>query len=435
MNQFVDHVTIKVASGDGGNGMIAWRREKYEPMGGPAGGSGGRGGSVYIVADKDLQTLLDFRYKNEFAAEPGARGGPKSKHGKDAKDLEIKVPVGTLVFDAESHQAIADLAHIGDRVLVAAGGQGGRGNSELATAANRSPYHCEPGSPGVERTLELELKLLADVGLVGLPNAGKSSLLSRLTAAKPKIASYPFSTLTPNLGVIKKPEGGGYVIADIPGLIEGAHEGVGLGHQFLRHIERTRLLIHLVDISQEDLFADISTINKELGLHSERLETLPQILVLNKCDLVDDDTRKQIVKDLSAKLAKENGKKFSSDKTMIISCATNFGIEDLHKYLIANLPKLEVAQPQVEIEPDLKATAQEDDTFKVSRSKNIFYIEGNRIERLLSVTDLRSPESIHYFQRVLRAMGVMDELISLGVQPGSEVVIGQVNFTFGENLM
>jgi GTP-binding protein len=434
MNQFVDHVTIKVASGDGGNGMIAWRREKYEPMGGPAGGSGGRGGSVYLVADKDLQTLLDFHYKNEFAAEPGARGGPKSKHGKDAENMEIRVPVGTLVFDAESHQAIADLATDGERVLVAAGGRGGRGNSELASSTHRSPYHCEPGEPGVERVLELELKLLADVGLVGLPNAGKSSLLSRLTAAKPKIASYPFSTLIPNLGVIKKPEGGGYVIADIPGLIEGAHEGVGLGHQFLRHIERTRLLLHLVDISQVDLLADITTINKELGLHSERLQNLPQILVLNKCDLVDEETRKEIIKDISAKLAKQNGKKFA-DQIMAISCATNFGIEDLNNYLITNLPKLEVAAPQVEITPDLKAQAQEDDSFKVSRAKNIFYIEGKRIERLLTVTDLRSPESIHHFQRIIRAMGVIDELITLGVQPGAEVVIGEIKFTFGENLM
>jgi GTPase len=272
VSQFIDQVRIKVRSGDGGNGMVAWRREKYEPMGGPAGGDGGRGGSVIIEATPDLNTLIDFRYKQTFEALPGGKGRPKSMHGKDSDDLIIRVPVGTLVRDLKDGKIIADLIHPGDRVMVAEGGRGGRGNARLASPTRRAPYFCEPGQPGIERDLELELKLLADVGIIGLPNAGKSTLLSLLTAAKPKIADYPFSTLEPTLGVMPKPEGGGYVLADIPGLIEGASQGLGLGHKFLRHTERTRLLVHMVDAGSPDPFNDIKLINEELHQYSETLE-------------------------------------------------------------------------------------------------------------------------------------------------------------------
>ena len=228
--------------------MVAWRREKYEPLGGPAGGTGGQGGHVVVEATNDLSTLLDFHYKSEFIAENGAKGGPKNRHGKKGADLVLRVPVGTVIRDVEADRIIADLSTDGARALVAEGGRGGRGNTALATVQNRAPYYCEPGESGIERELELTLKLLADVGFVGLPNAGKSTLLSVLTAARPKIADYPFSTLTPNLGVMRGPGGEGVVVADIPGLIEGASEGVGLGHTFLKHIERTRVIVHLADM-------------------------------------------------------------------------------------------------------------------------------------------------------------------------------------------
>lgn len=271
MPQFLDHVLIEVRSGNGGNGVIAWRRDKYEPFGGPEGGNGGRGGHVYIEASPDLNTLITFRYKSKFIAANGQRGATGSKYGKKADDLLIKVPIGTVIKDAEGGAVIADLSKANQKVLVAEGGRGGKGNKEFASATNRSPYFCEPGQRGIDRHLELELKLLADVGLIGLPNAGKSTLLAAMSAAKPKIAAYPFSTITPNLGTVKMKNGDGYVMADIPGLMEGASSGIGLGHEFLRHIERTRLLVHVVDIASEQLEVDIKIINRELELFDSTL--------------------------------------------------------------------------------------------------------------------------------------------------------------------
>ncbi|HND69215.1 MAG TPA: GTPase ObgE, partial [Candidatus Obscuribacter sp.] len=289
MAQFIDQVEIEIQSGDGGNGSINWRREKYEPMGGPAGGNGGRGGNVYIEATADLNTLIDFRFKTKFEAEPGHKGGIKNRHGKAGQDVVIRVPVGTQVRDTDLDKVIADLTTPGQRVLVAEGGMGGRGNTELASSTRRAPHFCEPGQPGVHRHLELTLKLLADVGIIGLPNAGKSTLLAALTRAKPKIADYPFSTLEPNLGVAKSEGGDGFVLADIPGLIEGASQGIGLGHKFLRHIERTRVLVHMVDATGEDLPGALKTIDQELSLYSRDLSRLPQILALNKTDLLPQD--------------------------------------------------------------------------------------------------------------------------------------------------
>lgn len=424
MSQFVDQVRIKVRSGDGGNGMVAWRREKYEPMGGPFGGNGGRGGNVILQASSDMGTLLDFRYRTEYEAKPGAKGGSKRMHGKHAPDLIIKVPIGTVVYDVSTGAAIADLSTAHQQVMVAEGGMGGRGNAELATPTKRAPAHCEPGQPGIERDLALELKLMADVGIIGLPNAGKSSLLSRMTAAQPKIAAYPFSTLEPNLGVVKRPEGDGYVLADIPGLIEGASNGVGLGHKFLRHIERTRLLIHLVDISAEDPIADIGIINRELLLYERSLEKLPQILVLNKADLLPDEDRDELV----AKLKKKLGVPI-----YVISCATNLGMDELKKLLLENLAKLGPKFSPVHVEEDTKAFEHPDDGFEIVRSKKKFHVVGNRVERILSVTNLRDPEAVYHFHRVLRAMGVIDALLKEGAQPGSEVVIGETVFSFGED--
>ena len=306
--QFLDKTKIKIISGKGGNGMVAWRREKYVDKGGPAGGDGGRGGDVYLVATEDMSTLMDFKFKSVFKAENGENGGIKNMHGRCAKDLFIHVPVGTVVKDVKSGSIIADLIHDRQTVLVAKGGRGGRGNARFATAQKRAPQFCEPGEPSIERELELELKLIADVGLLGMPNAGKSTLISRISSAKPKIADYPFTTLVPNLGVVRKRSGDGYVVADIPGLIEGASEGVGLGHDFLRHVERCRFLVHIVDVTAENPLENFEVINNELALHSQKLADLYQIIALNKIDAIDDARKAEL---------KEQFAEYSDDVFMI----------------------------------------------------------------------------------------------------------------------
>ena len=433
MSQFIDQVRIKIRSGDGGNGLVAWRREKYEPMGGPAGGNGGRGGHVYLEASRDLSTLIDFRYRSIFEADHGARGGPKARHGRQGEDLTIKVPIGTVARDLASQQVIADLVEDGQRVLIAEGGKGGRGNAQLASPTRRAPHFCEPGQPGVGRELELELKLLADVGIVGLPNAGKSTLLSVMTAARPKIADYPFTTLEPNLGVVEAPEGGGFVLADIPGLVSGAARGIGLGHKFLRHIERTRLLIHLADLSLEDVQGNIMLVNQELNLYSEKLGRLPQILVLNKVDIVDEE-RRQSTKAALEREAAAWLKASSTPPVLTISSATGEGIEELRKLILELLSKQPVVEPLYEVVIDERAYNHQDQGFVVLRQKKLFTVIGDRIDRLVAVTNLRSPESLHHLHEVLRAMGVIDALIKEGAKPGSEVVLGGSSFSFGEEL-
>ena len=290
---FLDKARVKILSGKGGNGIVAWRREKYVDKGGPAGGNGGRGGDVYFVATEDMTTLMDFKFQSVFKAENGENGYIKTQHGKCGKDLFVKVPVGTIVKDTATGKIIADLDIDGKTVLLAKGGRGGRGNACFATAQKRAPQFCEPGENGIERTLELELKLIADVGLLGMPNAGKSTLISAVSSAKPKIADYPFTTLVPNLGVVKKDSGDGYVLADIPGLIEGASEGIGLGHEFLRHVERCRFLIHLVDLTMDNPIENYKIINEELKKHSEQLSKVYQIVALNKIDAVDEETKQK----------------------------------------------------------------------------------------------------------------------------------------------
>ncbi|WP_434688538.1 GTPase ObgE [Pseudanabaena minima] len=281
---FIDRVTIHVKSGDGGDGLVAFRREKYVPAGGPAGGNGGNGGSVILQATTDLQTLLDFRFENIFKAEDGERGGPSNMTGKRGSDRIIKVPLGTVVMNEETGEELGDLTEDGQTLLVAKGGKGGLGNRHFLSNQNRAPDYALPGLPGEELTLYLELKLIAEVGIIGMPNAGKSTLISVLSAARPKIADYPFTTLVPNLGVVSKPSGDGVVFADIPGLIEGASEGIGLGHDFLRHVERTKLLIHLIDVTQEDPLLAYETIQEELAAYGGGLDEKPQILALNKID-------------------------------------------------------------------------------------------------------------------------------------------------------
>ncbi|RZL42963.1 MAG: GTPase ObgE, partial [Pedobacter sp.] len=284
---FVDIVTIKIASGSGGDGGIYFRKEKYIPNGGPSGGDGGNGGSVILVADNSLQTLLDFKFKHKFIAANGENGRIKNMHGKKSEDLIIRVPVGTVVKDEELGKIIADLSTDKQTFIAAKGGRGGRGNARFTTPTNQAPHYSEPGVQGIERIITLELKSIADVGLVGLPNAGKSSLLSVVSASKPKIANYPFTTLTPNLGVVRlSGDTDGFVMADIPGLIEGAHKGIGLGHKFLRHVERCRILVHLVDVSTENPFFDFETINHELVLYPGDIENKTKLVALNKADLL-----------------------------------------------------------------------------------------------------------------------------------------------------
>lgn len=297
--QFIDQVEIEVEAGKGGDGIVAFRREKYVPAGGPAGGNGGRGGDVILSAVENLQTLLDFKYAHRFQAENGGRGGPNNRTGADGSDRTIEVPCGTAIYDAETGEMLGDLVQPGETLCIAKGGKGGLGNKHFLSNRNRAPEYALPGLPGEIRTLRLELKLLAEVGIIGLPNAGKSTLISALSAARPKIADYPFTTLIPNLGVVRKPSGDGTVFADIPGLIEGAHLGTGLGHDFLRHIERTRLLLHLIDATSDDPIANYHTIQQELHAYGRGLAERPQILALNKIDAVEPEIVDALVTQLS----------------------------------------------------------------------------------------------------------------------------------------
>ena len=402
--------------------MVAWRREKYVAFGGPAGGDGGRGGDVIIEATGDLSTLMDFRYQSIFKAEDGEKGGIKNMHGKNGRDLIIKVPCGTIIRDAETGDAIADLKAAGDRALVAAGGRGGRGNARFTSSRRQSPQFSEPGEPGIERELELELKLIAEVGIIGLPNAGKSTLISVISAAKPKIADYPFTTLTPNLGVVRKPNGDGLVVADIPGLVEGASEGVGLGHEFLRHVERTRVLLHLVDISAGDeAIHHYELINQELARYSSRLAQKPQIVVLSKIDTVDDEITAYY---------REIFEKKTGQKVYAISSATHQGLDALTSAVFALLDTLPQEEEVVTIVPDLRAVNNDDSDFSIHRKGKLFIVEGGKIDRLFSVTDMRNREAVHRLMNILRAMGVYRELEKAGAQEGHVIQMGGLEFDY-----
>lgn len=432
--QFVDEVTVKVLSGDGGNGMVAWRREKYEPLGGPAGGTGGRGGHVILQASNDLSTLMDFHYKTEFKAPLGEKGGPKNRHGKDGEDLVIKVPIGTVVTDVKSQNVIADLSFDGARALVAEGGRGGRGNNDLSSHGNRAPYYCEPGEAGIERHLRLTLKLLADVGLIGMPNAGKSTLLSVLTKARPKIADYPFSTLSPNLGVMRSSDNA-YVLADIPGLIEGASKGIGLGHTFLRHVERTRVMVHLADISSETLEQDLQTISSELRLYDDRVASMPQIVFLNKADLIYPEEAAEIAARIEAKRNEIFPYPESIAKIMWGSCGSTQGITELENAVHEMLSKNPKKDNLVETVDDTAAYQHPDEGYSISKKKGTFYVTGDRIERMLNVTNLKNSESLQHFFHILRAMGVIDEMLNDGLSPGDEIVVGKTAFSYGDEML
>ncbi|MUL36679.1 GTPase ObgE [Gloeocapsopsis dulcis] len=333
--QFIDQAEIEVEAGSGGDGIVAFRREKYVPAGGPSGGNGGHGGSVILVAAENLQTLLDFRYAHRFQAENGSRGGPNNRTGASGSDRTIEVPCGTIVYDAETNELLGDLVTPRQTLCVAAGGKGGLGNKYFLSNRNRAPEYALPGLPGEKRLLRLELKLLAEVGIIGLPNAGKSTLIAALSAARPKVADYPFTTLIPNLGVVRKPTGDGTVFADIPGLIAGAHQGAGLGHDFLRHIERTRVLLHLVDATAADPVTDYQTIQQELHAYGRGLPDRPQILALNKIDAVDEDT----VIAIAQELLQRHG-----NKPFLISAATRQGLEPLLQHIWSVLDAVDTLQ-------------------------------------------------------------------------------------------
>jgi GTP-binding protein len=338
--QFIDRAEIEVEAGKGGDGMVAFRREKYVPAGGPAGGNGGRGGSVILVAVENLQTLLDFRYAHHFKAEDGDRGGPNNCTGAAGKDLIIEVPCGTAVYDAQTGELLDDLIHSGQTFCVASGGKAGLGNKHFLSNRNRAPEYALPGLPGEQRILRLELKLLAEVGIIGLPNAGKSTLIAALSAARPKVADYPFNTLIPNLGVVRKPSGDGTVFADIPGLIEGAHMGAGLGYEFLRHIERTRLLLHLVDVTASDPIVDYQTIEQELQAYGRGLAERPQILALNKVDAVDEETANAIAQQLAT---------LSQTQVFQISAVSRKGLDALLQQVWSNLDQLTEERMKAEV--------------------------------------------------------------------------------------
>ncbi len=411
---FFDEAKIYVKGGDGGDGCVAFRREKFVPFGGPSGGHGGEGGNVYLVADRNLNTLIHFKKRSHFKATRGAHGSGKDQRGKSGEDRLVPVPPGTVVYDAEESSLLADLIHDGERVLVARGGRGGRGNSAFATSTNQAPQVAEHGEPGQERWLRLELKLIADVGVIGMPNAGKSTLLSVVSAARPKIAAYPFTTLEPNLGVVTVDEHESFVVADVPGLIEGASEGAGLGHQFLRHVERTRLLIHLLDGAAADPLADYEVINRELARFSERLAEKPQIVVLNKMDLPDAQAWWPLVQ----QSMRERGV-----ETHAISAVSKQGVLELMQRALAVLRTLPPSEPLAE-GPAVFRPAESEEAFTIERSLDRWRVRGTQVERIAAMTPFVLPEAAARFQRQLRAMGVIQALKDAGVQPGDLVQIG-----------
>lgn len=417
----VDLVKILVKAGKGGNGAITFRREKYVAAGGPDGGDGGKGGDIYFVAEKGMTTLIDFRYKKKFLAEDGENGDGGNRYGKSGKDLVISVPVGTIIKDLATDDVIADMVDIGEKVLIAKGGRGGRGNAKFATSTRQVPKFAEQGDNGEELNLSLELKLIADVGLVGFPNVGKSTLLSVVTAAKPKIANYQFTTLKPNLGVVKLDNGKDFVLADIPGLIEGAHSGVGLGHEFLRHVERTKLLIHVVDCSESecrDVVEDFKIINKELRSYNEKLAAKKQIVAANKLDLPGAEENLEKLK---------KALKNKDIEIVPISAVTGKGIKELFNK-VSTL--LDTIPDQERIVINNSRVEVQDNEWHIRRENNIFIVEGKFLERVMKNVNFDDYESIQYFQRVLDKNGINKKLESMGIEEGDTVRIGEAEFEY-----
>ena len=414
---FTDYVKILVKSGDGGDGAISFRREKYVAAGGPDGGDGGKGGDVYFTVDPDSNTLIDFRFKKKFKAENGNNGEGARRYGRGGEDLYIKVPLGTIVKDAETGAILADLCKKGQTELVFPGGRGGKGNSHFATSTRQAPHFSQGGEKGIEKEVILELKLLADVGLIGFPNVGKSTFLSTVTSATPKIADYHFTTLEPNLGVVKSEYGDSFVIADIPGIIEGASQGTGLGLQFLRHIERTRLLLHVIDVSGTEgrnPVEDFNTINEELKQYSEKLATRKQIIVANKIDSMQDEN---LYKELE-KMAKEKGIEIYK-----ISAVTGEGVEELLKHVsevLKTLPKEDI----VEVVGGKKVYTLKDEVpFTITKEDGMFVVDGPGVQKIMRRVNLEDNESMYYFQKCLDELGVNKALKEAGVKEGDTVKV------------
>ena len=413
---FVDYAKITIKSGDGGNGARSFRREKYVAAGGPDGGDGGKGGDIIFRVDPDENTLINFRYNKKYKAENGENGRGSNCYGKSGKDLYIDVPIGTVVKDAKSGKVIADLSKQGEEKVVLKGGRGGKGNSHFATSTRQAPNFSQEGEKGIELEVILELKLLADVGLIGYPNVGKSTILSMVTSATPKIADYEFTTIQPNLGVVKNEYGDSFVIADIPGIIEGASSGVGLGIQFLRHIERTRLLLHIIDISGfsgRDPVDDFYKINEELKKYSEKLSKRKQIIVANKSDVMkneDDYIRLE-------KLAKENNMEIYK-----ISAATNKGLNTLFNRVsevLKELPKEELYEEEENTKVYTLNKDKED--FTVTKKDGMYVVEGEAIEKLLRRVNMEDNESLYYFQKCIKNLGVEERLKAMGIKEGDTV--------------
>lgn len=418
--KIIDMAEIQVVSGRGGNGAIAFRREKYVANGGPSGGDGGRGGSVMIQASPELHTLLDYHYRHICKAGNGDDGGAKQMSGKSGEDLIIKVPLGTVIKDKDTGKILADMVDPDKPVVIAKGGRGGKGNMHFATATYQTPRFAKPGTEGETRNLILELKTIADVGLVGLPNAGKSSLLAAISAARPKIADYPFTTLQPNLGSVRFPDGDGCIVADIPGLIEGAHTGIGLGHEFLRHIERTRLLIHLVDISAPTPLQDFLTIQQELHQHPAHLDQKPQLLVLNKSDLCDAET---------IELWREQFASHSVYPIHVISALNRLDLKPLLYAIQNQLATLPIPEPMIIIEePELLGDTETAPTYTISVEDGVFVVESPQLEKMAYLSDLDDSRALFRFQKILHRSGLIRALAEHGAQPGDTVRLGSLEF-------
>ena len=425
---FIDKAKIFVRSGKGGNGSVSFRREKYVPLGGPDGGDGGKGGSIVFKVDTGITTLLDFKYRKKFIAEDGEAGSTSKCYGKNGEDLYITVPMGTIIREADTNKVIADLSHKDDVFVLLRGGKGGKGNAKFATPTRQAPHFAEPGMPGEEMNIVLELKLLADVGLLGFPNVGKSTFLSMTTAAKPKIANYHFTTLKPNLGVVAADGVEPFVMADIPGIIEGASEGVGLGLEFLRHIERTRLLIHVVDISGiegRDPFEDFVKINEELKNYSVKLWDRPQIVVANKTDMLYDE---EVFENFKKKV-----QELGFDKVFRMSAATRDGVDDVIKEaarMLKEIPitELEIAEDERYIPEEKKFTY--DIRVEEGEEYDTYYVFGSFVDRLLSAVNVHDADSLRYFHKVLKNKGVLDELREMGIQDGDMVNLNDFEFEY-----
>lgn len=422
---FYDYAKVHVKAGDGGNGVVAFRREKYVPYGGPAGGDGGNGGSIILEADEGLRTLIDFRYKVHYKGERGEHGQGKKQHGRNSPDTILKVPVGTVVKDAQTHQILADLTKAGQKVVVAQGGRGGRGNARFVSSTHRVPTLAENGDLGEERWIELELKLLADVGLVGFPNVGKSTIISVVSAAKPKIAEYHFTTITPNLGVVRVDEGRSFVMADIPGLIEGAAEGTGLGHRFLRHTERTKVLVHVLDIAGSEgrnPLEDFRIVNNELKNYSQHLITRPMVIVANKMDLPEAENNLKLLQE-----------ELSDYEIFPVSAVTKEGLKELVFRLaeiLEDVQDVEVVPPTQEEE--LRVIKVEDKPkFYIERdSSGVFNVSGAEIDKHWARTNFANEEAVNRFLQILESMGVIKELRERGAKDGDVVRIKDLEFDF-----